>query len=198
MPTGPAYRMLLLGADGVVRGVDNDQLRCNGWPALDRYFVALGDQLSARWGAANDDPFPRCPSVLQTPLSARAVPAALGQQVELAQATACFHPLADPGRLPRAVLPVTRAVLGAAQLAQLDTALAGGSTAVSGVAASAGCAPPVGGEVVVHATTRDGQDLTLSQACASGGQLAVDGNLDDRVTVSAATWRGLLGALGRT
>lgn len=195
-PSGPAYRMLVLGIDGGVTVHDNGPLRCNGWPALQRYFIAIGDQMSGRWGTVAGDPFPSCPSVLQQDF-AEAVqgPPGLPKGVTFTEATACYHPLVDPSRLPRSVLIVVRSVLGAQQVADLgaDVAAKGSSTRPGGAPR---CPPLVGGRIVVHARTTAGTAVTLVELCATSPEFAVDWNLTDLVTLSPRSVDLLRGALG--
>jgi hypothetical protein len=195
-PSGPAYRMLVLGIGGDLAVHDNGPLRCNGWPALERYFIAIGDQLSGRWGTVAGDPFPQCPSILQQDF-ANAVqgPSGLSKGVTLTQATACYHPLVDPARLPRAALSVVRTVLGARQVADLGADLASkGSTTRPGGAPQ--CPPLVRGRIVVHVRTTAGTAVTLVQLCAHRAEFAVDWNLTDLVTLSQHSVDLLRGALG--
>ncbi|QGN59244.1 hypothetical protein [Nostocoides sp. HKS02] len=197
LPAGPAYRMLVLGLDGVVSVRDNQTLACNGWPALDRYFIALGDQQWQEWASTQTDPFLKCPSVLQQRLlPASDAPAALRPGSVFAQATACFYPLPDASRLPRASEPPWRTVLSTVQIAVLNADI--GRKGSAKVATR--CAIPQTGMVVVNTVTTSGQSVVLSGVCGdgSGGTVAalVNWVQGDQVVASLATTRMLNAALG--
>lgn len=197
LPSGAAYRMLVLGRDGHVTVHDNQRLACNGWPALDRYFIALGDQLSAQWASPAQDPFLPCPSDLgETFAQMRPTAPALPKGTVLTQVTACFHPLPDPSVLPQAVLPVIRSVLGVGQVAELNADLARAGSMVT-PDDHVPCAPLGRGRVVLHARTSDGRLVSLASLCGNATDAAVNWNLDDRVAWSPASGLMLLVALGR-
>lgn len=182
-PSGPSYRVLFLRGDGRVGVTDNTRLRCNGWPALDRYLVALGDQAAAERAEQLDDPFPRCTSVLhQQVLPATGRPPSLARGTTFTAATACYHPLADPHREPTSgALVVGRGVFGDLQLAALNAELTrqGSSNKPQGP-----CAAPLTGMVVIHAVTSEGRAVTLSQACAYDPPRAlVDWRADDSIVI---------------
>jgi hypothetical protein len=183
---GRSYRLLLLLADGRVSATDNTQLRCNGWPALDRYLVALGDQAAGERADQLDDPFPRCTSVLhQLVRPASGGPPSLAKGTTFTGATVCYHPLADPHRAPTSdALVVGRAAFGDLQLAALDAELARhGSTKTP----HRTCPAPVDGILVIHAVTSEGRAVTLSQACAYDNPTAlVDWTADDTIDLGPA------------
>jgi len=191
---GHSYRLLLLLGDGRVSATDNTQLRCNGWPALDRYLVALGDQAALERAERLGDPFPRCTSVLHAqvrPASGR--PPSLAKGTTFGQATACYHPLADPHRQPASdALVVVRGVLSDLQLAVLDAELARHG---SSNRARRPCPAPVEGMVVIHAVTSEGRAVTLSQACEDTATVLVDWRADDTIDLGPALLQ-VLGDLG--
>jgi DNA-directed RNA polymerase specialized sigma24 family protein len=197
LPSGAAYRMLVRGLDGRLAAYDNQRLACNGWPALDRYFIALGDQLSAQWDTASQDPFLPCPSVLSETLTWGSDQAAgLPRGSTVSQATACFHPVPDPGDFPVHVLPVTRSVLGVDQVAQLNADLAKAGSSGTGRARSS-CTPLVRGRVVLHLRTTDGRVVTLVGLCGTRGAMAVNWNVADQLVLSRGSYEMVLAALGR-
>lgn len=197
LPSGVAYRMLVQGLDGRLAVYDNQQLACNGWPALDRYFIALGDQLSAQWGTTSGDPFLPCPSVLSEALTrASDQAAALPRGTAITQATACFHPMPDPGDLPVQVLPVIRSVLGTDEVTELNADLATAGSSKPGKGMSS-CAPVVRGRVVLNVRTADGRVLSLVGLCGNSTAMAVDWNYDDQVVLPRRSYEMLLSALGR-
>jgi hypothetical protein len=194
LPAGPVYRMLVLSLDGQVTVHDNQRLACNGWPALDRYFIALGDQKSTESGSTLTDPFLGCPSILQQQLApASDAPPALHRGTVFAQATACFYPLPDPRRLPRAILPPRRIVLSDLQIAVLN-ADPGKRGSAKGTPRA--CGRPQTGVVVVSAVTTTGQSIVLSGICPDTTQAFVNWARDDVVTSSSSTTDMLNGALG--
>ena len=197
LPSGVAYRMLVQRLDGRLAAYDNQRLACNGWPALNRYFIALGDQLSAQWGTASLDPFLPCPSVLSETLTRSSGPAAgLPKGATVSQATACFHPVPDPSVLPVQVLPVTRSVLSVEEVAQLNADLARSGSSGSSRARSS-CTPVVRGRVVLHVRTTDGRVVTLVGLCGNSAAMAVNWNLADQVVLSRGSYDMVLSALGR-
>ncbi len=197
LPSGVAYRMLVQGLDGRLAAYDNQRLACNGWPALDRYFIALGDQLSAQWVTASADPFLPCTSVLSETFTwGSDLAAGLPKGTTLSQATACFHPVPDPSVLPVQVLPVTRSVLGVEEIAQLNADLARSGSAVTG-RASPSCTPLVRGRVVLHVRTTDGRVLQLVGLCGNSAAMAVNWNLADQLVLSRGSYEMVLSALGR-
>ena len=183
---GHSYRLLLLLADGRVSATDNTRLSCNGWPALDRYLVALGDQAAGERADQLDDPFPRCTSVLhQRVLPASHQPGTLAKGTSFTEATACYHPLADPQRQPTSgALVVGRGVFSDLQLAVLNAELARHGSSNE---APAPCAAPVSGMVVIRAVTSEGRAVTLSQACEDDPpRVLVDWRADDTITLGPA------------
>ncbi|HEV7173114.1 MAG TPA: sigma factor-like helix-turn-helix DNA-binding protein [Pedococcus sp.] len=197
LPSGVAYRMLVQGLDGRVAAYDNQRLACNGWPALDRYFIALGDQLSAQWGTASADPFLPCTSVLSKAFTRDSdLAAGLPKGTTVSQATACFHPVPDPTDLPVQVLPVTRRVLGVEEVALLNADLARSGSSVTG-RGRATCAPIVRGRVVLHVRTTNGRVLSLVELCGNRGVMAVNWNLADQLVLSRGSYEMVLSALGR-
>jgi DNA-directed RNA polymerase specialized sigma24 family protein len=197
LPSGVAYRMLVQRLDGRLAAYDNQRLACNGWPALDRYFIALGDQLSAQWGTPPEDPFLPCPSVLSEALTRGSdLAVSLPKGTRISQATACFHPVPDPSVLPVQVLPVTRSVLGIEEVAALNADLARSGSSVSG-REKASCTPVVRGRVVLHVRTTDGRVLSLVGLCGNSGAMAVNWNLADQLVLSRRSYEMVLSALGR-
>lgn len=195
LPAGHTYRMLVLGTDGRVRALDNTALACNGWPALDRYAVALGDQESTALAAKEQtDPFPKCPSFLGQQVATRSGRAAsLPRGTRFTTATACIYPLAPPvtGDAIPQVSTVTRRVLSAQELAVLNAALA---RAGSVKKAPDGCDDRhIDNWGVVHAVTTTGRQVVLSEVCQDSFEMAVDWNADDLVTFTQRTFDALGG-----
>ncbi|WP_270886242.1 hypothetical protein [Pedococcus sp. 5OH_020] len=193
LPDGPAFRLLLLGPDLVVRSFANEGLACNGWPALSRYYVALAEQQASQVGAAPAG-FLGCEPVLQhagadgtLPASRPLLHPALAKGTVFVQATACLHPTASVGRVPH-YRDVRSNVLGAPQLAQLNAdAHARGS--------APGRLPPCDDAtslVVVRAVTRSGHLFELSERC--GRAASVNWSSRDVWTMSAGT-AGMLRSL---
>jgi hypothetical protein len=192
LPAGHTYRMLFLREDGQPRVLDNTALACNGWPALDRYAVALGDQQSTEQAAKLSDPFPKCPSILGqhvNPASGQAP--ALPRGTRIAAASSCLHPLSYPDTLP-VVVPVKRRALSTAELAVLNAALARAGSTKQQAESCPG--PRVGAEGVVHAVTSTGVDVTLTHLCLDSYQMVVNWNKDDIVTFTQKTFDALGGS----
>ena len=190
LPTGPAFRLVLLGVDGAVRTYANEGLACNGWPALASYYAALAEQgaLADSGTDATEGGFLGCPSVLGKALARPEVTTpSLSRGTVLAAATACLHPRAVATAIPR-FRPVRVNVMGTPQLAQLNADLAR-----SGSKVRAGSSCTSGGSLfVVEARTRDGRLLELSSNCAD--VFAVDWQSRDTWAVSPQT-RDMLRAL---
>ncbi|GAA2170084.1 hypothetical protein [Pedococcus bigeumensis] len=190
LPTGPAFRMVLLGVDGAVHTYANEGLACNGWPALASYYTALAEQgaLTDPASDATEGGFLGCPSVLGKSLAPPGVaPPSLPRGAVLEAATACLHPRAVPTAVPR-FRPVRANVLGDPQLAQLNADLAR-----SGSATRAGSTCTTGSSLfVVEARLRNGRTLELSSNCAD--VFSVDWQSRDNWAVSAQT-RDMLRAL---
>lgn len=180
MPAGPSYRFLLLDQAGQVSAVDNRRLACNGWPALDRYFIALGDQMVAERIVQLADPFPKCPSMLHAQLTgSSSAPPALPKGTVFTQATICWHPLAAPGATPATkVVPVAREVFSAGKLAILNAEVARHGSAKGLVT----CVHDPGLVVVLHAVTTTGRQISLTGLCAHSNLLYVNGAQDDTIT----------------
>jgi hypothetical protein len=189
MPGGPAYRFLLLDQAGQVSVVDNRRLACNGWPALNRYFIAQGDQLTAEFAASMPDPFPKCPSVLHSQLRATSgAPAALRKGTVVTTAVLCSNVLADDLATPvKGAQTGGRMVFSAEQLTRLTRDLARrGST--KGLMA---CHYDPQGVTVIHAVTATGTTFTLTSWCTNSAVLYVNGAKDDTITLLPATMRDL-------
>jgi hypothetical protein len=180
MPPGPSYRFLLLDNTGQVSAVDNRSMACNGWPALNRYFVALGDQVSAERAVQIPDPFPTCPSMLHAQLKGpSSAPAGLTKGTVFSQATICWHPLADPSAIPaKAVVPLGREVFSAAKLATLNAEVARHGSAKG----SRTCVHDPALVMVIHAVTTSGRQISLTGPCANAYLLYVNGAVDDTIT----------------
>jgi hypothetical protein len=190
LPTGPAFRLVLLGVDGAVRTYANEGLACNGWPALASYYAALAEQgaLADSGTDATEGGFLGCPSVLGKALVRQEVTTpSLPRGTVLAAATACLHPRPVATAIPR-FRPVRANVMGAPQLAQLNADLAR-----SGSKVRAGSTCTTGTSLfVVEARTGDGRMLELSSNCAD--TFAVDWQARDTWAVSPQT-RDMLRAL---
>ena len=190
LPTGPAFRLVLLGTDGTVSTYANEGLACNGWPALASYYAALAEQgaLTDAASDATDGGFLGCPSVLGKSLAPPGdAPPSLPRGSVLEAATACLHPRAVATAVPR-FRPVRTNVMGAPQLAQLNADLAR-----SGSRTQAGSTCTTGTSLfVVEARLRNGRMLELSSNCAD--VFAVDWQSRDNWTVSTQT-RDMLRAL---
>jgi DNA-directed RNA polymerase specialized sigma24 family protein len=190
LPTGPAFRLVLLGADGQVRTYANEGLACNGWPALASYYVALAEQgaLADAGSEATASGFLGCPSVLGKSLAPPGVaPPSLARGTVLTAATACLHPRAVATAIPR-FRPVRANVMGAPQLAQLNADLArSGSKTRAASTCTAGTSL-----FVVEARTKNGRMLELSSNCADA--FSVDWQSRDTWAVSTQT-RDMLRAL---
>ncbi|KRF27379.1 hypothetical protein [Phycicoccus sp. Soil802] len=189
LPTGPAFRLVLLGTDGAVRTYANEGLACNGWPALASYYTALAEQ-----GAGSDilgapgSQFLGCPTVLGKSLAPPGLaPPSLPRGTVLEAATACLHPRAVATAVPR-FRPIRTNVMGAPQLAQLNADLARrGSRTQAGSTCTAGTSL-----FVVEARLQNGRMLELSSNCAD--VFAVDWQSRDNWAVSTQT-RDMLRAL---
>jgi DNA-directed RNA polymerase specialized sigma24 family protein len=189
LPTGPAFRMVLLGTDGTVRTYANEGLACNGWPALASYYAALAEQGELGTGPGpTDGVFLGCPSVLGKSLAPPEVaPPSIPRGTVLVAATACLHPRAVATAIPR-FRPVRANVLGGPQLAQLNADLArGGSRTRAASTCSTGASL-----FVIEAQMRNGRLLELSSPC--GDVFSVDWQSRDNWAVSAQT-RDMLRAL---
>lgn len=190
LPRGPAFRLVLLGADRTVRTYANEGLACNGWPALASYYAALAEQgaVDDSGSGATDDGFLGCPTVLGKSLTPPGVaPPSLPRGTVLEAATACLHPRAVATAIPR-FRPIRANVMGAPQLAQLNADLAR-----TGSRTQAGSACTTGASLfVIEARTTNGRRLELSSPCAD--VFSVDWQSRDNWTVSAQT-RDMLRAL---
>lgn len=189
MPAGPAYRFLLLDQAGQVSAVDNRRLACNGWPALNRYFIAQGDQLATERAIQLTDPFPKCSSMLHAQLRpASGAAAALPKGTVVTAAALCGHPLADdlatPAKEPQ---PVGRTILSAEQLTRLTRDLATRGSAKGLVT----CQLNRQWLMVLHAVTATGATFTLTGWCTHSGVLYVNDAKDDTITLLPATARDL-------
>jgi hypothetical protein len=189
MPAGPSYRFLLLDLTGQVTAVDNRSLACNGWPALNRYFIALGDQMSAERAVQLPDPFPKCTSMLHATLrTSTPGPAALPKGTVFTQATICWHPLADPKATPaKAVAPIGREVFSIGKLAILNAAVARHGSSKTRVT----CVHDPSGVVVVHAVTTTGRQISLTSPCVTPNPSYVNGAEDDTITFPVSTLTAL-------
>jgi hypothetical protein len=161
LPSGPSYRMLLLDKAGAVTYYDNRALTCNGWTALDRYWIALGVQVRTASDIQLADPFPKCPTVLHQQTTAHSgSPAALRKGTVFTDATACWYPLADPTRTTGLTVPA-RSVLSKTQLAALNAQVA----RTGSVKGSAPCQPDPTQMFVLRAVAADGLEYTITWAC---------------------------------
>jgi DNA-directed RNA polymerase specialized sigma24 family protein len=190
LPQGPAFRMVLQGIDGSFRTYANEGLACNGWPALASYYVALAEQGAdeGSGSGATGDGFLGCPSILGKSVSPPGVaPPSLSRGTVLTTATACLHPRPMLASVPR-YRAIRTNVMGAPQLAQLNTDLAkAGSSLVPGSACATGSSL-----FVVRAMTDTGRLVELSSVCAD--RFTVDWKARDSWPVSTQT-RGMLRAL---
>lgn len=186
LPAGHTSRVLFLAPNGQPRALDNTALACNGWPALDRYAVALGDQQSTEQAARFSDPFPKCPSILGQHLypTSRQAPA-LPRGTRIVAATGCLHPLSYPDTLPE-VRPVYRRALSTADLTVLNGALAHAGSVHKRAESCSG--PRAGAEGVVHAVTSTGTNVVLAHVCLDSYQMVVNWNEDDVVTFTQKTF----------
>jgi hypothetical protein len=192
LPAGHTYRMLFLGLDGQARVLDNTALACNGWSALDRYTVALGDQQSTQDSTRASDPFPQCPSILGQHLNRTSTQApALARGTRIVAASSCLHPLSYPGTVP-VVHTVDRRPLTAADLAVLNTALAQAGSVKKRAESCPG--PRAGAEGVVRAVTSTGTHIVLAHVCANSFRMVVNWNEDDVVTFTQKTFDALGGS----
>jgi hypothetical protein len=186
LPAGHTSRVLFLAANGQPRVLDNTALACNGWPALDRYAVALGDQQSTEQAAHIVDPFPKCPSILGQHLVRDFGQApALPRGTRIAAATSCIHPVSWPDTLPQ-VVPVRRRALSEADLAVLNDALAHTGSVKKRAQTCPG--PRTGNEGVLHAVTSTGTQVVLTHVCQDSYQLVVNWDEDDLVTFTQKTF----------
>ena len=180
LPSGPAYRLLLLGRDGTTTTWANEGLACDGWPALAGTYVAAAEQRART--DPDDNGFLGCPTALGGVVDPTGVGKGLPRGTVLVEATACLHPLAEarPRAIPR-FRPVRGNVLGLPDLAQLNAELA---RAGSRRTAKGDCARgPF--RYVVRARTDTGRLVELSSTC--GTEFAVDGHLRDSWRVSPDT-----------
>jgi hypothetical protein len=186
LPAGRTSRLLFLAPNGQPRILDNTALACNGWPALDRYAVALGDQQSTEQAAHITDPFPKCPSILGQQLVRDSGQApALPRGTRIVAATSCIHPLSWPDTLPQ-LLPVRRRALSETDLAVLNDALAHAGSVKK--RAQTCPAPRTGNEGVLHAVTSIGTQVVLAHVCQDSYQLVVNWNEDDVITFTQKTF----------
>ena len=186
LPAGHTSRVLFLSANGQAHVVDNTALACNGWPALDRYAVALGDQQSTEQAAHITDTFPKCPSILGqhlVPDSGQAP--ALPRGTRIVAATSCIHPVSWPDTLPQ-VLPVRRRALSEADLTVLNDALAHAGSVNKRAQTCPG--PRTGNEGVLHAVTSTGTQVVLAHVCQDSYQPVVNWNEDDVITFTQKTF----------
>lgn len=189
MPNGPAYRLLLLDPTGQVSVVDNRRLACNGWPTLNRYFIAQGDQLAAQTQAALADPFPQCPAMPQDPLRATSgAPAALRKGTVFTAAVQCAYSLADDLATPaKEAQWFGRTVFSTEQISRLNAELARHGSTKGQVA----CRLNPQAVFVIHAVTATGTPFTLTGACTNSWVQYVNGAKDDTITPSTTTMRDL-------
>ncbi|WP_406832095.1 sigma factor-like helix-turn-helix DNA-binding protein [Pedococcus sp. KACC 23699] len=177
---GPAYRLLLLGRDGSTTTWANEDLACDGWPALAQFYVASAEQ------AARTSPpsagFLGCPSTLDDPVDPSGVGPGLRKGTVLVEATACLHPLAQvrPRAIPK-FHPVRGNVLGTPELAELNADLARSGSR----RARRGACVEGAWRYVIRARTDSGRLVELSSVC--GREFAVDGHARDLWPVSADT-----------
>jgi hypothetical protein len=175
--------MLLLDHAGRVSAYDNQALACNGWPALDRYWVALGNQEDALAPALIPDPFPQCPQILfQQVNPPSAAQPALRAGTVFTAATYCNYQLADPLRPPAAdpgPNSLYRAVLSAEQLAKLNaqTAHAGSVKGPHPECTTSGATTLV----TIQAVTASGERYVFSWACPGSDRALVNWAQDDTV-----------------
>jgi hypothetical protein len=183
LPQGPAFRMVLQGRDGTLTTYANEGLACNGWPALASYYVALAEQEAdaGSGSGATGDGFLGCPSILGKTLSPTgAAPPSLSRGTVLTTATACLHPRAMVGSIPR-YRAIRTNVMGTPQVAQLNRDLARvGSSAGPGSTCTAGDSL-----YLVRAVTDAGRLIELSSVCAD--RFTVDWRARDTWPVSPET-----------
>jgi DNA-directed RNA polymerase specialized sigma24 family protein len=194
LPVGPAFTITVQGKDGRSATYDNVDLACNGWPALDRYFIALGEQEAAASFDPRVDPFPPCPATLGHPLRPRHDgPPGIPKGTVFTAASTCVHQSPDPTQVPVFRRPI-RAVLGDPELAALTHEAAthgSGPTAV-------GCddSVPSSTIIVVRAVTSQGDLVELTGSRACGLELLVNWSPGDYWTVSRATADAVAGDFG--
>jgi hypothetical protein len=182
-PAGPAFRMLLLDHAGRVSAYDNQALACNGWQALDRYWVALGNQEDALAPIQIPDPFPQCPSILyQQVKPPSAASPALRAGTVFTAATYCGYWLADAMRTPAAdpgPQSLNRGVLSAEQLARLNAQIAhtGSVKGPHPECITAGAATLN----TIQAVTASGTHIVFSWACPGSDRALVNWAQDDTV-----------------
>jgi hypothetical protein len=153
--------MLLLDHAGAVTYYDNRALTCNGWTALDRYWIALGVQVRTARDLQLADPFPKCPTVLHQEINPRSgAPASLRKGTVFTDATACWYPLADPTRKPKPTVPA-RVVLSSAQLAALNAQVARSGS----VKGPAPCQRDSTQMFVLRAVAAGGEEYTITWNC---------------------------------
>jgi DNA-directed RNA polymerase specialized sigma24 family protein len=183
LPQGPAFCMVLQGRDGTLTTYANEGLACNGWPALASYYVALAEQEAdaGSGSGATGDGFLGCPSILGKTLSPTgAAPPSLSRGTVLTTATACLHPRAMVGSIPR-YRAIRTNVMGTPQVAQLNRDLARvGSSAGPGSTCTAGDSL-----YLVRAVTDAGRLIELSSVCAD--RFTVDWRARDTWPVSPET-----------
>jgi len=187
LPSGPTYRLLLLGRDGSVRTFANEGLACNGWSVLASYYVALAEQQAG--GRPGPAGFLGCPDILghllgdgptqTTSVGPTPVPG-VARGTVFTEATACLHPLVRADRVPR-FAQIRSNVLGAPHLAELN---ADASRAGSRRGKPLPC-PEATSIVVVRAMTADRHLVELSGRC--GSTMSVNWSAQETWTVSADT-----------
>lgn len=185
LPVGPAFTITVQGKNGQSATYDNVDLACNGWPTLDRYFIALGEQQAVEAFDPRIDPFPPCPSILGQGLHPRhAGPPGIPKGTVFRAGTACLHLSPDPTSVPVYQRP-KRAVLGDSELAALtgEAATHGSGPAV----VSCDDSVPAGAVVVVRAVTSEGNLVELTGSRACGLELLVNWSPGDYWTVTRAT-----------
>jgi hypothetical protein len=190
LPVGPAFTITVQGKDGHSQTYDNVDLACNGWPTLNRYLIALGEQQAVESFDPRIDPFPPCPSILGQRLRPRAEGSSrtpgVPQGTVFTAGSACLHQSPDATQVPEfRFLRPQRSVLGATELAALTAEAATHGSGES----STGCddSTRIGPVVVVRALTSEGTliELTGSKGCGLG--LLVNWSPGDYWTITRAT-----------
>lgn len=185
LPVGPAFTITVQGKDGRFVTYDNVDLACNGWPTLDQYFIALGEQQSVESFDPRIDPFPPCPSILGEELRVpHGGPPGIPKGTVFVTGSACLHQTPEPSAVPRFRRP-DRSVLGSQALAALTREAA---THGSGPA-FAGCddAVPGGPIVVARLVTQQGRLIELTGSPGCGLELLVNWTPGDYWTVAQGT-----------
>jgi hypothetical protein len=134
-------------------------LRCNGWPALATYFVAVAEQRSDPADDRLDGSYLGCPPAWKERAGG---PASLPRGTALATATLCLHPLAEQPltAVPR-LRPVRGLAFGDVQVAPLNAELADHGTARG---RPTRC-PQKLWRYVLRGVTTDGELVELAGSC---------------------------------